>query len=280
MSDYMRLFILVGTIIFVFYILLRIQKLKIKMEDAVFWIFFMLIIAVLGTVPQIVYWLSNVLGIQSPANLVFLLIIGLLIEKLFTLSVTLSMLEEKVAILSAEIAIRGRDVLHTDTGFHQSPIDTRLRTEKEARATIRKNRVALKLSGVLFPVINRVLEGMHTNQGSRSDIDYGKRSENVVLLGACLFFSREYMDRCEDAFYPETQFFYEEYILKCRCERLGLKMIYDPQIKVLHEGGASTWQSYKDRRKRLKFALYHTMKGCQVYLNYKKGAKFERHCDW
>lgn len=109
MSDYMRLFILVGTIIFVFYILLRIQKLKIKMEDAVFWIFFMLIIAVLGTVPQIVYWLSNVLGIQSPANLVFLLIIGLLIEKLFTLSVTLSMLEEKVAILSAEIAIRGRD---------------------------------------------------------------------------------------------------------------------------------------------------------------------------
>ena len=109
MSDYMRLFILVGTIIFVFYILLRIQKLKIKMEDAVFWIFFMLIIAVLGTVPQIVYWLSNVLGIQSPANLVFLLIIGLLIEKLFTLSVTLSMLEEKVAIVSAEIAIRGRD---------------------------------------------------------------------------------------------------------------------------------------------------------------------------
>lgn len=109
MSDYMRLFILVGTIIFVFYILLRIQKLKIKMEDAVFWIFFMLIIAVLGTVPQIVYWLSNVLGIQSPANLVFLLIIGLLIEKLFTLSVTLSMLEEKVTILSAEIAIRGRD---------------------------------------------------------------------------------------------------------------------------------------------------------------------------
>lgn len=176
--------------------------------------------------------------------------------------------------------VLGPDVLHTDTGFHQSPIDTRLRTEKEARATIRKNRVALKLSGVLFPVINRVLEGMHTNQGSRSDIDYGKRSENVVLLGACLFFSREYMDRCEDAFYPETQFFYEEYILKCRCERLGLKMIYDPQIKVLHEGGASTWQSYKDRRKRLKFALYHTMKGCQVYLNYKKGAKFERHCDW
>ncbi len=109
MSDYMRIFVLIGTVVFVFYILLRIQKLKIKMEDAIFWIFFMLFVAVLGTVPQVAYWLSSVLGIQSPVNLVYLLIIGLLVEKMFTLSVTLSMLEEKVTILSAEIAIRGRD---------------------------------------------------------------------------------------------------------------------------------------------------------------------------
>lgn len=109
MSDYMRVLILAGTVVFVLYILLRIQKLKIKMEDAIFWIFFLVVIAVLGTVPQAAYWLSEVLGIQSPANLVYLFIIGLLIEKLFTLSVTLSMLEEKVTILAAEIAIRGRD---------------------------------------------------------------------------------------------------------------------------------------------------------------------------
>ena len=109
MSDYMRILILVGTVVFVLYILLRIQKLKIKMEDAIFWIFFIVIVAVLGTVPQVAYWLSHMLGINSPVNLVFLLIIGLLIEKLFTLSMTLSMLEEKITILSAEIAIRGRD---------------------------------------------------------------------------------------------------------------------------------------------------------------------------
>lgn len=109
MSDSMRILILLSTIVFVFYILLRIQKLKIKMEDAIFWIFFAVIVAVIGTVPQVVYWFSSVLGIQSPVNLVYLLIIGLLIEKLFTLSVTLSMMEEKITILSAEIAIRGKD---------------------------------------------------------------------------------------------------------------------------------------------------------------------------
>lgn len=109
MSKTMEILILIGTFVSVIYILLRIHKLKIKMEDTIFWIFFIVIIAILGTVPQVTYWLSKVLGIQSPINLVFLLIISLLVEKLFTISMTLSMLEEKVTILSAELAIRSRD---------------------------------------------------------------------------------------------------------------------------------------------------------------------------
>lgn len=109
MSDIFKIIILIGAFVSVIYILLRIQKLKIKMEDTIFWIFFAIIIAVLGTIPQVAYWVSSVLGIQSPANLVFLAIIGLLVEKLFSVSMTVSMLEEKITILSAELAIRSRD---------------------------------------------------------------------------------------------------------------------------------------------------------------------------
>lgn len=109
MSDIVKVIILIGAFVSVIYILLRIRKLKIKMEDTIFWIFFAIIIAVLGTIPQVAYWFSSVLGIQSPANLVFLIIIGLLVEKLFSVSMTVSMLEEKIAILSAELAIRSRD---------------------------------------------------------------------------------------------------------------------------------------------------------------------------
>lgn len=109
MSRIMEILILIGTFVSVIYILLRIHKLKIKMEDTVFWICFAVLIAVLGTIPEVASWMATLLGIQSPVNLVFLVIIGLLIEKLFTVSVTLSMLEEKVTILSAELAIRSRD---------------------------------------------------------------------------------------------------------------------------------------------------------------------------
>lgn len=105
MSNNMRILVLVGVIAFGLYILFRIRKLKLKMEDAIFWIFFVLIAAVFGVVPQAAYWLSSLLGIQSPINLVYLLIIGLLIEKLFTLSAKVSMLEEKLTVMAAEIAI-------------------------------------------------------------------------------------------------------------------------------------------------------------------------------
>lgn len=109
MSRIMEVLILIGTFVSVIYILLRIQKLKIKMEDTIFWIFFCILIAILGTNPNIASWAAEFLGIQSPVNLVYLIVIGLLIEKLFTISVTLSMMEEKLTVLSAEVAIRSHD---------------------------------------------------------------------------------------------------------------------------------------------------------------------------
>ena len=76
------------------------------MEDAIFWIIFAGILCLLGVFPELTYWLTHVMGIMSPANLIFLVIIFLLIEKIFTLSIIVSQLEEKVSVLSAEVALR------------------------------------------------------------------------------------------------------------------------------------------------------------------------------
>lgn len=45
-------------------------------------------------------------GSVSPANLVFLIVIFILLEKVFTLSIIVSQLEEKVTVLSSEVALR------------------------------------------------------------------------------------------------------------------------------------------------------------------------------
>lgn len=106
MSDTLRVLLLVAAVVTAVWILYKIRKLKVKMEDAIFWIIFAGILCVMGMFPQVTYWLTYKIGILSPANLIFLVVIFLLVEKVFTLSIIVSQLEEKISVLSAEVAVR------------------------------------------------------------------------------------------------------------------------------------------------------------------------------
>ncbi len=106
MSDTLRFLLLFGAVFTAGWILHKIKKLKVKMEDAIFWIVFAGVLCLMGVFPELTYWLTGVMGILSPANLIFLVVIFLLIEKVFTLSIIVSQLEEKVSTLSAEVALR------------------------------------------------------------------------------------------------------------------------------------------------------------------------------
>lgn len=109
MTTTLRFFLVIASVLTVIWILRKIRKMKVKMEDAIFWLVFSALIIALAIFPEISYWLSKLLGIESPANLVFLFVICLLLEKIFTLSIITSQLEEKVSILSAEVALRSQD---------------------------------------------------------------------------------------------------------------------------------------------------------------------------
>ena len=109
MTVTLRIFLIIASLLTVIWILRKIRKMKVKMEDAIFWLIFSALIIILAIFPEISYWLSKILGIESPANLVFLFVICLLLEKIFTLSIITSQLEEKVSILSAEVALRSQD---------------------------------------------------------------------------------------------------------------------------------------------------------------------------
>lgn len=106
MSDTLRMILLFAAVLTALWILSKIRKLKVKMEDAIFWVVFALILLILGIFPDVTYWLTRKMGVISPANLIFLVIIFLLLEKVFTLSIIVSQLEEKITVLSAETALR------------------------------------------------------------------------------------------------------------------------------------------------------------------------------
>ena len=106
MSDTLRVLLFLAAIVTGGWILHKIRKLQVKMQDAIFWVVFAAILFILGIFPEACYWLTDRLGIMSPANLIFLVVIFLLLEKVFTLSIIVSQLEEKVSVLSAEVALR------------------------------------------------------------------------------------------------------------------------------------------------------------------------------
>lgn len=106
MSITLRILLLIAAIITAVWILHKIKKSKVKMESSIYWILFAGVLLILGLFPEVSYKLGDIFGIQSPANLIFLVIIFLLLEKIFTLSIVVSQLEEKITILSAEVALR------------------------------------------------------------------------------------------------------------------------------------------------------------------------------
>ena len=110
MSTILRVLLLIASLVTAVWILRKIRKNRVKQEDALFWFCFAFMLAIFGIFPGLSFIMSRVLGIQSSANFIFLAIIALLMEKLFSLSIQVSALENKVEIMAAELAIRCKNM--------------------------------------------------------------------------------------------------------------------------------------------------------------------------
>lgn len=116
-TSLLRVILFFSAILISLWILIKIGKAKAKVEDSLFWILFSFILIVLSVFPQIAYWLSDVLGVQSPVNFIFLAILFVLILKIFRLSILISKLEDRQQDLIQRYAIE--HTAHDDTGIKE-----------------------------------------------------------------------------------------------------------------------------------------------------------------
>ncbi len=100
-----RIFLIIGSLATLLYFVSNIRKGRLKINHAIFWVFFGVILLLLACVPSGFFWISRLLGFQAPANLVYLVVIFLLTIKLFTTTMRLSKLSEQVTALTQAIAI-------------------------------------------------------------------------------------------------------------------------------------------------------------------------------
>lgn len=114
MSDILRFLLIVVSVVAGIYAVRKIRKSQMKIETAIFWFVLAVVLTILSIFPQIVLFAAEKIGVESPVNLIYLIMIFLLFYKAFTLSVKVSQLEHKVNILTAENAITNKKIHDID----------------------------------------------------------------------------------------------------------------------------------------------------------------------
>ena len=110
MTITLRIVLMIVSLLNCVWTLSSIRKARIKIESSIFWIVFSIVLLVISFVPELVEFGADLLGVQSPSNFIFLVIIFLLILKLFRLTMYLSQLEKKVDNLVQRYAIDAHEL--------------------------------------------------------------------------------------------------------------------------------------------------------------------------
>lgn len=105
MTITLRIVLLIVSILNFILTIRRIRKAQTKIEDSVFWILFSGLLVCMSIFPQAISWGASMVGVQSPVNFVFLVIIFVLFLKLFRLSIKLSQTESKLQSFAQTYAI-------------------------------------------------------------------------------------------------------------------------------------------------------------------------------
>ncbi|RYV51378.1 DUF2304 domain-containing protein [Pengzhenrongella frigida] len=92
--------LLVGSLVY----LLRTRRIREKY--AAIWIVLTVAVLLIGAFPQLAFWLSSLVGVRTPANLVFAIAIVVLLAVCIQLSTEISNLEEETRTLAQEIALQ------------------------------------------------------------------------------------------------------------------------------------------------------------------------------
>lgn len=96
MSLPLRVMLIVASVMTGLYIRRKLRKSQMQIADVVFWILFAIAMILMSIFPEAVAWFTEIVGVQSPVNFVFLVVIFLVIVRCFSLSVKVSSLEAKL----------------------------------------------------------------------------------------------------------------------------------------------------------------------------------------
>ena len=88
------------------YVIFQIRNSNLTIRDSIFWVFFSIVLVLMAIFPEGVVWMSHLFKIETPTNFIFIAIIGVMIIRIYKMSITISSLNTKIKELTQSLAIQ------------------------------------------------------------------------------------------------------------------------------------------------------------------------------
>ncbi len=109
MSNTLRIILIISSFIAFILCVMKIKQSKLKVENAVTWMFGSILLILMSIFSDFVGWISNLFGFASPVNFVFFIMIAFLLIQVFIDNLHITVLNEKIKDLDHYIALKEHD---------------------------------------------------------------------------------------------------------------------------------------------------------------------------
>ncbi len=109
MTPAFRVLLFVAAALMLWLVLGNIRRARLAIPDSLFWFFFAAVLVLLAIFPEIAFWASRMLGVESPVNLVYLAVLAVVLWRLFQMTLRISALNTKIEELTQQMALEEHD---------------------------------------------------------------------------------------------------------------------------------------------------------------------------
>lgn len=136
---------------------------------------------------------------------------------------------------------------------------------KELKSKLFENKIMYFFNKIYLRKIISLFIKIKNKFKNNKYIDTSIRKDDAVLQGACIIFSKQYIDKF-DGIDDRTFLYHEELLLYLRVKKHNLKTIYNPYIMVYHNENSSTNKTNTDKRKKFEFVLKNEIQSLEIVI--------------
>lgn len=171
---------------------------------------------------------------------------------------------------NSKAAIIGPEINNPDGGhqYPSSPFISAKVLNKEL-FSLRLHYLLNKIS--LDGIYSKILNGIKNKENNLNFKN--ERKENVILHGSCIIFTPKYFEGNSVGIPEKTKFYCEEQFIYLYAQKKGFKIVYNPNIKILHRINGATKKTYINEKNKNNFKYQNKINSTKKLIKYLKEEK-------